>query len=71
MFHLKRWLARLSFSMLILSGLCGWTVYKAVETAGWTPTALLWFAAAIAAGIVGMIGVRLRHAPELSDEEKR
>lgn len=61
MFDLKRWLGRLSFSLLILSGLCAWTVYTAVQTTGWTPTAFLWLAGSIAAGIVEMIGVRLRH----------
>jgi hypothetical protein len=63
MFALKRWLARLSFSMLILSGLSAWTAYKSVQSVGWTSSALLWVAMAFVMGVLGMIGIRLRHAP--------
>lgn len=61
MWDLKHWLARLSFSLLILSGLCAWTVYQALPTTGWSVPTLLWLAGAIAAGFVGLVGVRMRH----------
>jgi biotin transporter BioY len=68
--HLKRWLARLAFSFLILAGLTGWTVYQAQQTGGWTVRSFLLACLAIVMGALGMTGLKLRHhliAPPMDD----
>jgi hypothetical protein len=61
MWSLKRWLARLSFSFLILAGLCGYTAYGAHRQSGWTPKPVLLIVAGIGCFALGMIGTRIRH----------
>jgi hypothetical protein len=63
---MKHWLARLSFSFLILAGVCAWEAYQ--TNIGRRPGAPEWRAAllyAIAAVLFVMflLGVRERHRP--------
>lgn len=68
MWSLKHWLARLSFSMLILTGLLLWSVWKAVSAGGWSAKPVFMVAGAAVAFGLGIAGVRLRHgAPQLKD----
>ncbi len=60
MWSLKRWLARLSFSLLILAGLCAWNAYNAVEQSGWSGKPIGLLALALVAAVIGMVGVRAR-----------
>lgn len=70
MWSLNYWLARLSFSFLILSGLLLWSTWKAVSAAGWSAKPVFMVAgAAICLGL-GARGIRIRHgALQLKDSE--
>jgi len=56
----KSWLARLSFSFLILAGLLGWNAWR--EYPGTTLRMILEIIGASCAFVLFLIGTRFRHA---------
>lgn len=61
---MRRWLARLSFSFLIIGGVLMWDVWRAMNGRGspmgpWEMR--LHFAGALLCIILGFTGIRLRH----------
>lgn len=61
MASLERWIARFSYSFLILAFVLGWESHRRLQ--GWGMDARVWaelIGAAVAAGL-GMWGVRIQH----------
>jgi hypothetical protein len=62
----RRWLARLSFSFLIVAFFLAWQGYKRYHAAGdvadWRT--LLYFFAAMLSVVLALTGVRERHRPD-------
>ena len=61
----RRWLARLSFSFLIVGFFLAWQGWKLVQSGpqGEQWRVLLYFAAALMSFVLGFMGVRERHRP--------
>lgn len=59
---LRRWLARLSFSFIILAAVLTWEGYKiATRDSARSQRSLYYFVAAGACAAIGLAGVRQRH----------
>jgi hypothetical protein len=61
---MRRWLARLSFSFLILAAVLAWEGYKSSKVPDGTKTSTLYFVAAAACFALFLTGVRERHREE-------
>lgn len=64
---MRRWLARLSFSFIILAAVFAWEGYQARAhgiTAEERSRAVYFWLAAGACGALGLLGIRERHRPE-------
>jgi len=62
---MRRWLARLSFSFIIIAAVLAWEAYKATGTGASARTrATLCTVGALVAFALGLAGVRERHRPE-------
>jgi hypothetical protein len=57
---MRKWLARLAFSFLILAGVLAWEGRVRAQR-GESP--MRWYAAAAVLGAAGMVGIRERHRP--------
>ena len=62
---MRRWLARLSFSLFVIALVLAWEAYKASHRAdeGGGSRAALYAVGAAAAFALGLAGVRERHRP--------
>ena len=63
----RRWLARLSFTFLVIAFFLGWEGYKLYSAgddhpAGWRP--LLYLVAAALSAVLAFTGLRERHRPD-------
>jgi hypothetical protein len=58
---MRYWLARLSFSLLVIAGASGWEAWRGNHDAG--KRTLLAIVAAVATGL-GLAGLRERHRPQ-------
>jgi hypothetical protein len=63
---MRRWLARLSFSLLIIGAVVAWETYRALSSPGGLPAwrAYLQFALAGVCVVLAMAGVRARHSDD-------
>lgn len=64
---MQTWLARLSFSFLILAAVCFWQGYKLEQRndpGGRTNVVLLWSAGGLLLGL-GLAGVKARHRKKM------
>ena len=72
--HLRRWLARLVFSFVIIGAVLFWTGYKdlrGTDTPRRPNRALVCFIAGGACMALAANGMRERHRPQNSDDEHR
>lgn len=71
---MRKWLARLSFSFIILAVLLVWDAYRALRGYGRVLPAwqiYLEFAAAVLSFALGMVGVRERHRPTREHDDQQ
>jgi hypothetical protein len=68
MFSLNRWLARLSYSLLICAGLLGYSAYQQVQASGWGYRPVLMLVAAAVGVALGFYGIGKRHSTTFSEE---
>jgi hypothetical protein len=67
---LNKWLARFSFSLLILCGLLAWTAYKEAKLGGFSPRTAALLLGAVAVLFGGLMGIRARHRAVLEEFER-
>jgi len=58
---MQRWLARLSFSFIILAAVFAWEGYKASKSPDKQSATFAYFAGAGACAVLGLVGIRERH----------
>ena len=58
---MRYWLARVTFSLFVIAGACGWEAWRGNHDA--TKRTLLTVAAALSTGL-GLAGLRERHRPQ-------
>ena len=61
---MRRWLARLSFSFIILAAILAWEGYKASKLPGKQSAKFAYFAGAGVCLVLGMMGIKERHRLE-------